>query len=465
MSAYSGDDSEETRKKRQELQKQLDDAQQQLEETEWDRYISETNQMLDDLKSDYEEYLNDKIESITQVLMDQQKYLNEHGKNINAGLKEIKDEYGITTEYFEKFGLNDGNIFDVLDHGKLPETMSQIGSTISLWSKAWTEKSDAQFNLLRAAIEADSKEVIYDPTTGKVSITDTKAKKDADAKKNTSSGGGGTDPTNKNTSPLEQSIDELSNGKWESDSKGWYYSFSNGDYAKDDWYQIGDKWYYFDKEGYMASDEYRDGYYLAPDGSWSQDYSGGTWHEDSEYPGWWWYQDGDWYPKNGWYKIDGDWYYFDDKGWMAKDTEIGGYTIGSDGKWKGYATGIKNVPKDNLYWTQEKGSEIIYKTSSGAMLTPLNQGDMVFTHEMSQRLWDVASGNIPAGASVIIPNTSSNVNRNVTANNNITIELPNVQSYSDFKRELQNDNDFEKFMQEVTIGQIMGNNKLNKKKY
>ena len=455
--AYSGDDSEETRKKRQELQKQLDDAQQQLQETEWDRYISETNQMLDDLKNDYEDYLNDKIESITQVLIDQQKYLNQNGEAINAGIKEIKDEYGITTEYFEDFGLKDGNIFDVLNNGKLPEKLSSIGNILSSWQTSWVEKSDAQLQALRAAVEEKSKDVTYDSKTGKVSIGNTTAVTEENKKIG--------DNNNKFNETLYAEVQNPGTWKQDSTTGKWWYQHEDGSYTKDEWEKIGDKWYYFDDQGWMASDEYRQGYYLAPDGSWSKEYSGGTWHEDPDYPGWWWYQDGDWYPKNGWYKIDGDWYYFDDHGWMARDVEIGGYTIGSDGKWKGYATGTQNVPKDNLYWTQEKGSEIIYKTSSGAMLTPLNQGDMVFTHEMSQRLWDIASGNIPSGASIIIPDVSSNLQRNVTANNNITIELPNVQNYSDFKRELQNDNDFEKFMQEVTIGQMMGNNKLNKKKY
>ena len=89
----------------------------------------------------------------------------------------------------------------------------------------------------------------------------------------------------------------------------------------------------------------------------------------------------------------------------------------------------------------------------------------MFTHDMSQRLWEIAAGNIPVGSGIVIPDISSDLKQDITANNNITIELPNVQNYDDFKRELKNDTEFEKFMQEVTIGQVMGNNKLNKKKY
>ncbi|AJG98885.1 hypothetical protein LF65_02299 [Clostridium beijerinckii] len=44
----------------------------------------------------------------------------------------------------------------------------------------------------------------------------------------------------------------------------------------------------------------------------------------------WWYSDWDsWYI--GWKEIDGKWYYFDYNGYMAHDTTIDGYQLGSDG--------------------------------------------------------------------------------------------------------------------------------------
>jgi hypothetical protein len=76
---------------------------------------------------------------------------------------------------------------------------------------------------------------------------------------------------------------------------------------------------------------------------------------------------------------------------------------------------------------------------------------------MSQRLWDIASGSMPFGFNLDSPNVSANANQNVTANNSITIELPNVQNYDDFKREMKQDTELEKFWQEITIGQMMGN--------
>ena len=42
---------------------------------------------------------------------------------------------------------------------------------------------------------------------------------------------------------------EAASGKWKQDAKGWYYSYSDGTYAKNTWLQSGKKWYYFNANG------------------------------------------------------------------------------------------------------------------------------------------------------------------------------------------------------------------------
>lgn len=59
---------------------------------------------------------------------------------------------------------------------------------------------------------------------------------------------------------------------WHQDSKGWWYADSATTYYRDKWARINDKWYYFDKEGYMMSNTWRveaggDTYYLGDDGA------------------------------------------------------------------------------------------------------------------------------------------------------------------------------------------------------
>lgn len=133
---------------------------------------------------------------------------------------------------------------------------------------------------------------------------------------------------------------------------------------------------------------------------------------------------------------------------------------------KGYAKGSKNISHKQLAWTQENGTEFIYRASDGALLTPLDPG-MVFTHEMSKNLWEMAQGNLPDITSGFkAPTMVAKANATSVNNQNaISINLPNVTNYNEFKTALQKDTKFVGFMQEVTLGQALGKNKLNKNKY
>ena len=55
-----------------------------------------------------------------------------------------------------------------------------------------------------------------------------------------------------------------------------------------------------------------------------------------------------------------------------------------------FAKGSKNIPNDMIAQIGEKGHEIVYRSADGSILTPLGKNDMVFTHEMSENLWQMA---------------------------------------------------------------------------
>ncbi len=57
----------------------------------------------------------------------------------------------------------------------------------------------------------------------------------------------------------------------------------------------------------------------------------GSWQKDSV--GWWWLNDDGSWPASEWEEIGSAWYYFDGNGYMAHDTWIGQYYVGSDGAW------------------------------------------------------------------------------------------------------------------------------------
>ncbi len=68
IAALSGDDSEEGRARVQKLQKELDDAREELSETEYDKYISEQQEMLDNLYSEYESSIEDLKSDVDTLL-------------------------------------------------------------------------------------------------------------------------------------------------------------------------------------------------------------------------------------------------------------------------------------------------------------------------------------------------------------------------------------------------------------
>lgn len=131
----------------------------------------------------------------------------------------------------------------------------------------------------------------------------------------------------------------------------------------------------------------------------------------------------------------------------------------------GYAKGSKKISKKELAWTQENGQELIYRSSDGAMLTPLGQDDAVFTNDMTKVLWSFAKNpemfaNLSRSVqSVPKTNVSSGVvNNDVVLN----VSLPNVQNPTEFINELKTNKQFEKLVQSMTIGTAIGNNSLNK---
>lgn len=75
-------------------------------------------------------------------------------------------------------------------------------------------------------------------------------------------------------------------GTWQQGDGGWWYEHADGSYTTNGWEEIDGQWYAFDENGYMRTG---------------------------------WFQDGD------------KWYYLNDDGTMARDTDVDGYHLGSDG--------------------------------------------------------------------------------------------------------------------------------------
>lgn len=123
---------------------------------------------------------------------------------------------------------------------------------------------------------------------------------------------------------------------WLKLSDTWYYMNTSGARVSNCWTWVGNSCYYFDKDGKMAADTWIGDYYVNADGAWvpgqkkddqkndqngsqnsnqNQTQTKAQWVNTS---GRWWYRHADGsYTKSNWEYIDGQWYYFDKDGWMT----------------------------------------------------------------------------------------------------------------------------------------------------
>lgn len=63
----------------------------------------------------------------------------------------------------------------------------------------------------------------------------------------------------------------LSSAGWKTSANGWKYEQEDGSYVTNTWKQINGKWYYFDENSLMVTNqETPDGYYVNSDGIWEQ---------------------------------------------------------------------------------------------------------------------------------------------------------------------------------------------------
>ena len=96
LAAYSGDNSEETRVTIQQLKDQLVKAQKELEETEYDKYISDQKKLLDNLYAEYELLLNQRMDNTDALLADIIAMVNQNASTISDTLHMTADSVGYT---------------------------------------------------------------------------------------------------------------------------------------------------------------------------------------------------------------------------------------------------------------------------------------------------------------------------------------------------------------------------------
>lgn len=96
LDSYAGDDSEEAMSRRQQLQASLEEAQQDLQETEYEKWLSDQEQLLDNLYNEYEELLNQRLDDINFIMNEMLTAANDNAESIKETLTTATNTVGTT---------------------------------------------------------------------------------------------------------------------------------------------------------------------------------------------------------------------------------------------------------------------------------------------------------------------------------------------------------------------------------
>ena len=99
---------------------------------------------------------------------------------------------------------------------------------------------------------------------------------------------------------------------WVQDTNGWMFYTDDQNTLKNTWKMINGNWYFFKADGYIAMNEFVQGWWLNKTGAW-KDPVHYSWHRSGSK--WWYGVKGGWYAKGKSYTIDGKKYTFDKNGY------------------------------------------------------------------------------------------------------------------------------------------------------
>jgi len=156
MMAYQGDDSEETKAKIQQIKVDLESARDELEETEYDHYIEDTEKMLDDLLTEYEELLNMRLDDVDALISDMIDRINQNSDTINNTLHSLAAEFGYeVSDIMKNTWMNDGQVVTVYDN----DIMNSITNAATSLSNELQSIDDGIWQMVATFNEAATSDI------------------------------------------------------------------------------------------------------------------------------------------------------------------------------------------------------------------------------------------------------------------------------------------------------------------
>ena len=96
LASFQGDNSEEAKATIQQIKVNLEEAKMNLDETEYDKYISDQEQLLNDLRDETEEWINQRMDDRDWLLQQVIDYTNANADDIGNTIREQADSVGYT---------------------------------------------------------------------------------------------------------------------------------------------------------------------------------------------------------------------------------------------------------------------------------------------------------------------------------------------------------------------------------
>lgn len=414
-SAVQGDNSEEGKKNIQQLKDQINTAKDDLKDTEYEKLISDTQAILDNLADTTKTWLDERLDSFDITMQEIIEQSNANASNIADTITTTAENYGykLSESMSSIWSLNANNI------------TNGINSVLGDFSNKFVEGNNA-INSVCNSINSAVQGLLANSNAEAQRVADEIARQQTEQNANTDGGysdGGGSSGGGDDWSDNWDNSDSGSSDDGGSDGVNWIYSPDS--YPKDLLNienSIVDriKWHDYDSS-FAARSQYYD--QMGGDGQYY-----GTYDQNI-------------------FMLD----------WM---------------KSHGYRKGTKSATSGvHIYDEDNPGSEVIV-TKYGT-LRQFDSGDTVFSKEQVQKLWDMSKGitaltpnmglnNIANKLPDIPANSKSMSNKVDISYGDVSLNFPNVKNYDDIMKQAQRDPKFESMIQEMTIGQTLGRNSLNK---
>ena len=456
LRAYTGDDSEEAKARIQKLQVEIKEAQENLEETEYDQYISDQKKLLDDLVEEYELTLNMRLDNIDFLIEDMIAQANVSAGEINSTLWDVSNAVGYTmtdqmtviwgtaTEalrgYLEQHGLSlqdainqgltvldstlsmygDGfldNMTSVnavigtidVDINNLAtatgEKLGELGDTFTSWGTKFTgeisPKLQSILDLVRSlanAANTQAQQVVDSPDVAPSVSPDTSV----------------TPPTSTTTTPTEPAPTTSTSTQTKP-------ALKVGSYVQ---LKPNTKWYY-SSDG-QSPIGYADTWLKGRKAKISR-VNNASW---ATHP-----------------------YAIEDYGWVKK-TDIVGYATGGLAKKTGPAWLDGTPQKPEIVLSPSDSQNFL--ALKDAMAAAVKRG---FDITPSANVQDISAMVARAQAA------GGQTNSVEIGDTSIQIDIDHVEDYNDFINQMVADKQFERFIQTITLGKMMGKSSLEKNKF